>query len=156
MANSTYLIALGGNVFGPWGRPKQLLQRFAGATVLASSAIYKTVPLGHGRRRYANAVALIETDLAPPALLAHLKAIERAHGRRPGRRWGSRPLDLDIIGWSGGVWRSRTLTIPHPTFRERRFVLAPLVEIAPGWRDPVTRLTARHLLARLDRKPPRS
>ncbi|WP_408988170.1 2-amino-4-hydroxy-6-hydroxymethyldihydropteridine diphosphokinase [Sphingomonas sp. SUN039] len=113
-------------------------------------------PLGPGKRRYANAVALIESDLAPPALLALFKSIERAHGRRPGRRWGDRVLDLDIIGWSGGIWATRTLSIPHPAFRERRFVLAPLVEVAPDWRDPVTNLAARHLLARLDRRRPRS
>ena len=115
------------------------------------SRIVETTPLGHGLRRYGNAVALIETDLDPPTLLARLKAIERAHGRRPGRRWGDRPLDLDIIGWSGGIWASRTLSIPHPAFRTRRFVLAPLVEIAPDWRDPVTHLTARQLLARLNK-----
>jgi 2-amino-4-hydroxy-6-hydroxymethyldihydropteridine diphosphokinase len=118
------------------------------------SAIHTTPPLGPGKRHYANAVALFDTDLDPPALLAWLKAIERAHGRRAGRRWGDRPLDLDIIGWSGGIWASRTLSIPHPAFRQRRFVLAPLIEIAPGWRDPLTGLTARHLLARLN-KPAR-
>ncbi len=126
---------------------------FAGAQC---SRIQTTAPLGTGTRSYANAVALIETDLGPPALLAHLKTIERARGRRPGRRWGDRPLDLDIIGWSGGIWASRTLSIPHPAFRTRRFVLVPLVEIAPDWRDPVTNLTARQLLARLDRRRPRS
>ncbi len=116
----------------------------------------ETAPLGPSTRSYANAVALIYTDLDPPALLAHLKSIERAYGRRTGRRWGDRPLDLDIIGWSGGIWASRGLSIPHPAFRTRRFVLAPLVEIAPDWRDPVTRLTARQLLVRLDRKRPRA
>ena len=118
------------------------------------SSIHTTAPLGPGLRRYANAVALMETDLAPPALLFHLKAIERAHGRRPGRRWGDRVLDLDIIGWSGGIWASPGLAVPHPAFRARRFVLAPLVEITPDWRDPVTHLTARQLLARLDRRRP--
>jgi 2-amino-4-hydroxy-6-hydroxymethyldihydropteridine diphosphokinase len=127
-----------------------------GIRLLAASSVHTTAPLGPGKRSYANAVALIETDLDPLALLAHLKAIERAHGRRAGRRWGDRPLDLDIIGWSGGIWASRTLSIPHAAFRTRRFVLAPLVEIAPDWRDPVTNLTARQLLARLDRSRPRS
>ena len=122
----------------------------------AASRIIDTPPLGPGKRRYANAVALIESDLLPPALLAHLKSIERAHGRRAGRRWGDRSLDLDIIGWSGGIWASRSLSIPHPAFRERRFVLDPLVEIAPDWRDPVTNLTVRQLRARLDRKRPRA
>ena len=120
------------------------------------SSIHTTAPLGSGLRRYANAVARIDTDLAPPALLALLKAIERAHGRRPGRRWGDRVLDLDIIGWSGGMWASPGLAVPHPAFQARSFVLAPLVEIAPDWRDPVTHLTARQLLARLDRRRPRA
>jgi 2-amino-4-hydroxy-6-hydroxymethyldihydropteridine diphosphokinase len=127
-----------------------------GIRLLAASSIITTPPLGSSKRSYANAVALIETDLDPSALLAHLKSIERAHGRRAGRRWGDRTLDLDIIGWSGGICASRDLTIPHPAFRLRRFVLAPLVEIAPEWRDPVTHLTARHLLTRLDRKRPRA
>jgi len=125
-------------------------------TVLAWSTIMSSRPLGPGRRTYSNAVALIVTELDPPALLAHLKAIERAHGRRGGQRWGSRILDLDIIAWSGGIWASPGLSIPHTAFRTRRFVLAPLVEVMPGWRDPVTGLTARQLLARLDRRRPRS
>ena len=179
MDRQSYLIALGGNRRGTWGTPRQLLAALvapaeagaagdwsalstraapasAGATLVRMSSVHTTVPLGPGTRSYANAVVLIETDLDPPALLAHLKGIERAHGRRRGRRWGDRPLDLDIIGWSGGIWVSRGLTIPHSAFRARRFVLAPLVEIAPDWRDPVTRLTARQLLARLDRKRPRA
>ncbi len=87
-------------------------------------------------------------------MLTRLKAIERAHGRRRGRRWGDRVLDLDIIGWSGGIWASKGLSIPHPAFRTRRFVLAPLVEIAPGWRDPVTGFSARQLMFRNARRRP--
>lgn len=89
-------------------------------------------------------------------MLKTLKRLERAHGRRPSRRWGDRVLDLDIVAWSGGIWASSALVIPHPAFRNRRFVLAPLCDIAPRWRDPVTLLTVRHLLARLDRRRPRA
>ena len=124
--------------------------------MLSASRVHTTPPIRPPQRRYANAVALIESKLKPPDLLAKLKKIERRAGRRSGRRWGSRPLDLDIIAWSGGIWASPGLTIPHAEFRTRRFVLAPLCEIAPSWRDPVTHLTARHLLARLDRKRPRA
>lgn len=149
MATQTYLIALGGNRRGRWGSPSALLERLLGYdAIVARSRVIRSRPLGPGARTYANAVALVECALMPPAFLACLKAIERAHGRRAGRRWGDRVLDLDIIGWSGGRWRSPALTIPHPAFRERAFVLAPLVEIASNWRDPVTRLTARQLLAR--------
>ena len=143
-----YLIAIGANR----ARARHVVAHALRAA--AQSRIHTTAPLGPGLRRYANAVALIETDLDPPALLSHLKAVERAHGRGAGRRWGDRVLDLDIIGWSGGIWASPGLSIPHPAFRTRRFVLAPLVEIAPDWRDPVTHLTARQLLARLDRRRP--
>ncbi len=122
--------------------------------VLTCSRIHTSRPVGPGTRNYANAVAVIESDLSPKKLLRKLKKIERGAGRRRGRRWGNRPLDLDIIAWSGGIWASPDLTIPHPHFRERRFVLAPIVEIAPRWRDPVTHMTARQLLARLDRKRP--
>jgi 2-amino-4-hydroxy-6-hydroxymethyldihydropteridine diphosphokinase len=125
------------------------------AEVIARSRIMVSPPLGPSKRGYANAVAIIETELAPPALLACLKAIERAYGRRAGRRWGDRVLDLDIIGWSGGIWASNALSIPHPAFRTRRFVLTPLVEIAPGWRDPVTGLSARQLMFRNARRRPR-
>jgi 2-amino-4-hydroxy-6-hydroxymethyldihydropteridine diphosphokinase len=148
VGRQSYLIAFGGNHAKSRAMIATLLQQ---RDTVAASKIHTTAPLGPGKRHYANAVALIETDLDPPALLAQLKRIERNHGRRAGRRWGDRPLDLDIIGWSGGIWASRTLSIPHPAFRERRFVLAPLVEVAPGWRDLVTGLTSRHLLARLDK-----
>ena len=87
-------------------------------------------------------------------MLARLKAIERAFGRRPGRRWGARVLDLDIILWSGGCWRSKGLVVPHPRYRDRTFVLRPLHDVAPRWRDPLTGLTPRQLEARLTRPRP--
>lgn len=128
------------------------LSRLAGEhelTLLARSRIHDTAPLGPSRRRYANAAALVETKLEPEAMLALLKRTERAFGRRRARRWAARVLDLDIVLWNGGCWVSRTLAIPHPAFRERIFVLAPAMEIAPFWRDPVSGLTLRQLTARL-------
>lgn len=118
---------------------------------IATSPIVHTAPLGPSIRRYANAVAIIETDEEPPALLRRLKAIERDFGRRPGQRWGARVIDLDIILWSQGPWSGPGLTIPHPQFRARSFVLDSLVRIAPGWRDPITGLTVRQLRALLHR-----
>jgi 2-amino-4-hydroxy-6-hydroxymethyldihydropteridine diphosphokinase len=159
---STYLIGIGSNRCGRAGSPRETVAGFLNhrsphwGEVIAASDITGSAPLGPGKRIYANAVAAIETTLTPPELLAHLKSIERAHGRRGGRRWGDRVIDLDIIGWSGGIWSSPALTIPHPEFRKRRFVLGPLCEIAAGWRDPVTHLTAAHLLTRLDRRRPRT
>ena len=82
-------------------------------------------------------------------MLDDLKAVERAFGRRAGRRWGPRVLDLDIILWSDGAWAEQGLIIPHPEYRNRPFVLQPLAELVPGWRDPLTGATTRQLLARL-------
>ena len=73
----------------------------------------------------------------------------RVCGPRGGRRWGPRVLDLDIVLWSEGPWAGPGPIIPHPEFRARRFVLAPLAEVAPGWRDPISGASVRQLLHRL-------
>jgi 2-amino-4-hydroxy-6-hydroxymethyldihydropteridine diphosphokinase len=78
-----------------------------------------------------------------------LKQLERLFGRRAGRRWGPRILDLDLILWSEGTFSGAGLTIPHPDFRQRDFVLEPLAEIAADWRDPLTGLSVRQLRYRL-------
>lgn len=152
---STYLVALGSNRRGRNGDPAAEV-RAAAAAIRAGalSPITASAPIGPSIRRFANAAALLETDERPATLLARLKLVERAAGRRRGRRWGARVIDLDIILWSGGRWVSRGLSVPHPAFRERRFVLAPLAAIAPAWRDPVSGLTVRHLLRRLTRPRP--
>jgi 2-amino-4-hydroxy-6-hydroxymethyldihydropteridine diphosphokinase len=106
---------------------------------------------GLSGREFANAVALVESEHEPNAMLRAIKSIERDFGRRRGRRWGSRVLDLDIIAWSGGRYSARGLTIPHPRLADRRFVLEPLASIAPQW-PLVEALTARHLAHRLARK----
>ena len=116
------------------------------------SRVRLTPALGPAGRGFANAVALVSSDLDPPALLARLKQVEREFGRRGGRRWGPRVLDLDIVLWSQGSWGGNGLIIPHPEFRRRRFVLDPLAEVAPAWRDPITGATVRQLLFRLGRR----
>jgi 2-amino-4-hydroxy-6-hydroxymethyldihydropteridine diphosphokinase len=109
---------------------------------------------GGAGRDFANAVALVESALAPPDMLRRLKSIERAFGRRAGRRWGARVLDLDILAWDGGRFRSRRLTIPHPALERRTFMIQPLATVAPYWRIREG-LTARHLAHRLARRAPR-
>jgi 2-amino-4-hydroxy-6-hydroxymethyldihydropteridine diphosphokinase len=153
-----YLIALGSNQRLPGvGRPRAVLDAAVAALaeegwqVEAVSRWIESRPLGPSLRRYANGAALIAGDLDPPEALESLQAIERSFGReRRGQRWRSRTLDLDIVLWSGGAWHSPDLAIPHPAFRERRFVLEPAEQIAPQWRDPVTRLTVRQLSWRAD------
>jgi len=152
MATTSYAIALGSNQRSRQGSPEATLRAaLAELRPLVVSPIIASAPLGPSHRRYANAVALIETNDAPPALLARLKAIERAFGRRRGRRWGARVLDLDIILWSEGAWAGRGLVVPHPQFRMRRFVLDPLAAIVPDWRDPLTGLSIRQLAYRARR-----
>jgi 2-amino-4-hydroxy-6-hydroxymethyldihydropteridine diphosphokinase len=153
-----YVIALGSNRRHPsHGGPAAVLSaalavlEAAKVRVIARSRIIRTPALGPAGRDFANAVALVSSPLDPLALLALVKGIERAFGRRRGRRWGARVLDIDLILWSGGPFRSRSLVIPHASLAERRFVLDPLVEVAGAWRLPDTALTPRHLRARLAR-----
>lgn len=152
---SSYVIALGSNRRGRHGMPADEVRAAlaalaaSGGTVVMTSPMIATAPLGPARRRFVNAAALVESDDTPPEMLARLKAIEMAFGRRRGQRWTDRVIDLDIILWLGGAWASDGLTVPHPEFRGRDFVLRPLVAIVPDWRDPVTGLTVRQLAGRL-------
>lgn len=156
MSATSYIIALGSNRRGRHGSPRAEVRAALAAIggVRAVSRIHETPPLGPSIRRFANAVARIESRETPEALLARLKTIERAFGRRRGQRWGARVIDLDIVLWSGGCRTGRGLIVPHPRYRERRFVLAPLAEIAPDWRDPVTGHTTLPLLHAVDRRRP--
>lgn len=161
MAQATHLyaIAIGSNrSHGSYGRPTgvvetaiaQLDQQFG---LFDASPIVLNAAHGRAGRDFANAVALVESELDPPEMLSRLKALERKFGRRRGRRWGPRVLDLDIVLWSGGKFRSRSLTVPHPRIAERTFVLQPLAAVAPGWR--IRSLTVRHFAHRLARRAPR-
>ena len=161
MTRATYLyaLALGSNrSHGRHGRPAQVVEA-AIARLDQEFGLFDASPIllnaahGPGGRDYANAVALVESELEPPEMLGRLKAVERDFGRRRGRRWGSRVLDLDIALWSGGRFRSHRLTIPHPQLARRSFVLQPLAATAPGW--GVGPLAVRHLAARLARRAPR-
>lgn len=157
MATSTYAIAIGSNRPGRHGGPVAEVRAAIAALkgVRAVAPIMASAPLGPSLRRYANTVLLLETSLSPPDMLAQLKGIERSFGRRRGRRWGSRVIDLDIVLWSGGRWHSRGLCVPHIAFRERLFVLRPLRDVAPDWRDPVSGRTIRQLHQLVDRARPR-
>ncbi len=156
-ATHLYAIGIGSNRrHGRFGRPGGVVEA-AVARLDEDFGLFNASPIvlnpahGGAGREFANAVALIESKLDPPAMLTALKGIEREFGRRRGRRWGCRVLDLDILMWSGGKWRSRRLTVPHPALETRSFVLGPLAAVAPNWpvRGP---LAARHLAHRLARR----
>ncbi len=156
-----YVIALGSNrrhsrFGGPAAIIEEALRRLPGMLLLRSRTIASR-PLGPSERTYANAAAVIESNMMPQAMLAVLQAIERDLGRvRSGQKWRARTMDLDIVLWSDGVWASPALTIPHREFRARHFVLDPLAEIVPNWRDPVTGQTVKHLRARHIKARPQS
>ncbi len=100
--------------------------------LIRQSSFYRTEPWGPIRQDwFINAVALYETALAPHDLLAACQAIERAIGRAPTAPKGPRIIDIDIVFYGDAVIDTATLTTPHPHYHERRFVLAPLLEIAP-------------------------
>ena len=154
-----YAIAIGSNrPHGRYGRPAGVVEA-AIAKLDEEFGLFDASPIvlnsAHGAagRDFANAVALVESELEPAQMLSRLKALEREFGRRRGRRWGPRVLDLDIALWSGGKFRSRSLTVPHPQLAKRSFVLQPLAVIAPGWR--IGALSVRHLAHRLARRRPR-
>jgi 2-amino-4-hydroxy-6-hydroxymethyldihydropteridine diphosphokinase len=154
-----YAIAIGSNrPHGRHGRPAGVVEA-AIARLDQDFGLFDASPIilnaahGGAGRDFANAVALVESELEPPDMLVRLKAIEREFGRRPGKRWGPRVLDLDVALWSGRRWRSRRLTIPHRQLGRRSFVLNPLAAIAPNWRVEGP-LTARHLAHRLARRAP--
>ena len=156
MAKTSYAVALGSNRrHGRHGAPQRVVAAAVaamaegGLELLAVSPIRATPAMGPAGRGFANAAALVHCDLDPPELLDCLKQMERTFGRRAGRRWGSRVLDLDIILWSEGSWGGAGLVVPHPGFREREFVLQPLADIASNWRDPLTGATIRQLRYRL-------
>ncbi len=117
--------------------------------LVRASRVYDTAPIGPPQPRYLNAVLELETGLAPHALLAALQRIEAAGGRtRAGPRWSARTLDLDVLLAGDQVIRTPDLVVPHPGLVHRRFVLAPLAELAPDLAVPGTGCTVAQLLAR--------
>lgn len=117
----------------------------------ALSSLYETAPVGPVEQEsFYNAVALIKTDLGPEELMRHLLAIEEQLGRVRGIRWGPRTIDLDLILHGDSVVRAAEVTVPHPRYRERRFVLEPLVDAWPEARDPDGTLVSDLLVAVVD------
>lgn len=158
------LIGLGSNMTGPWGTPRDCIERALAALdmkplkLLKASTLIETTPFGNkDQPSYINAVARIETSLDARELLDTLRTLERSAGRERRERWGQRTLDLDILDFNGAIAgdgaeqsSDADLVLPHPAIAEREFVLAPIAEIAPRWKHPVTGHTAKSMLAALD------
>ena len=158
-ATHLYAVAIGSNrPHGRFGRPPQVVEAAIARLdeqfgLFDASQIILNPAHGGAGRDFANAVAIVESSLGPADMLQNLKQLEREFGRRPGRRWAPRVLDLDLVLWSGGKFRSRQLIVPHKALASRDFVLQPLAAIAPNW--PIGASRVRHLAARLARRTPR-
>jgi 2-amino-4-hydroxy-6-hydroxymethyldihydropteridine diphosphokinase len=155
-------LGLGGNLGGPGEVEAALrlalerLRESLGELKVAS--LYRGPAVaprgGEPQPDFLNTAAIGRTALQPEAVLAIAKALEMAAGRRPGPRFGPRPLDVDLLLY--GNLRSATpeLTLPHPRLAERRFVLAPLAEIAPHLQIPAFGASPSELLRRLSAAAP--
>jgi 2-amino-4-hydroxy-6-hydroxymethyldihydropteridine diphosphokinase len=149
------LIGLGGNV----GDVRETLDRAVAAfcdgadvRLLARSADYETPPWGvTDQPAFVNLCLKVATELAPRVLLKRALAVEASLGRdrATGRRWGPRPVDIDILAYDDQVLDEPDLHLPHPRMTDRAFVLVPLAEIAPDWR--VGGVSVADRAARIDR-----
>ncbi len=128
-------VGLGSNLEDPRRQLEQAIdemERLPGCSLVAVSPLYDSAPMGPpDQPDYCNAVAALDTDLAPLELLGELQAIEQAHGRVRHRTWGERTLDLDLLLYGNLIMDSALLTLPHPGLSSRDFVLYPLADIAP-------------------------
>jgi 2-amino-4-hydroxy-6-hydroxymethyldihydropteridine diphosphokinase len=119
----------------------------AGVHVLRVSRVYETEPVDYRDQAwFLNLVVEAETALFPMQLLARIGRVERELGRVRNVPKGPRTIDIDILFYGTAVVKTARLEIPHPRIAERRFVLAPLAELAPELRDPVTRRSVRDML----------
>lgn len=106
----------------------------SGIACLALSPLYRTAPVDSSGPDYVNGVAVVDTTLSAPRLLAELQRIELAHGRTRPYRNAPRTLDLDLLLYGDAFIDTPDLIVPHPRMHERAFVLRPLADLAPGLR----------------------
>ncbi len=136
MSYHTVYIGLGSNLESPQAQINSALtalQALPQSQYLQCSHWYSSKAIGPGEQPdYINAVAALETQLSPLALLHELQGIENAHGRQRDIRWGARTLDLDLLLYDNVCIETEELHIPHPEMTKRNFVLYPLYDVAPS------------------------
>jgi len=146
---ATVYLSLGSNVGDRMAHLRAALDRLAGPDLRVArvSAVYETEPVDYTAQDwFLNLVVEAATRLGPFELLARAQAIESALGRVRTVAKGPRTIDIDILLYGERVVRTAALEIPHPRMHERRFVLAPLAELAPALRHPVTHRTVQEML----------
>ena len=153
---SLIFIGLGSNKPGRAGHPAQMLAAALrtlekrGVLLRAWSRLYRSEAFPDpSDPKFLNMVVEVETDLSPSLLLGTLHEVEHTLGRRRRRRNEPRSIDLDLLDYCGLVRTKDGLELPHPRLQDRAFVMAPLSEIRPNWRHPVSQKTAFMLLEAL-------
>lgn len=132
---SRALLGLGSNLGNRRAHLREAVEALDDVT--AVSSVYETEPVGGPEQGpYLNLVVAVDTDLRPHELLGLCHRLETAAGRVRGERWGARTLDVDILWIDGVQLADEALTVPHPRMRRRRFVMAPLREVAPDLVEP--------------------
>jgi 2-amino-4-hydroxy-6-hydroxymethyldihydropteridine diphosphokinase len=145
-------LGLGSNVGDSEALLQSALDRLNGPDLklVRVSSLYETEPIGLREQRwFLNLVAEFQTELFPKQLMQRIEKVERELGRKRTVRNGPRTIDIDILLYGNSVVKTEGLEIPHPRYRERRFTLAPLAELNPEMRDPVTRRSMAEMLVAL-------
>jgi 2-amino-4-hydroxy-6-hydroxymethyldihydropteridine diphosphokinase len=150
-------ISLGSNI---GNRPANIRKAFKYLSSIPAcklkkiSSLYETSPVGPKQRNFINAAAKLETGLKPFELLKELKKIENLMGRKKDKkRWAPRIIDLDILFYGSKVIKTKNLIVPHKELYNRKFVLEPLSEIAPGFVHPVIQMNVKKLLKLIPSEP---
>jgi 2-amino-4-hydroxy-6-hydroxymethyldihydropteridine diphosphokinase len=154
-------IALGSNLGDSLAILEMAMERLSqtpGLLLQLRSSWYRTAPIGPPQPDYLNGCAVFQVDrsrsdscgVSPQELLRLLLQVEQEFGRVRRQRWGPRTLDLDLLWFDTVILDTPTLTLPHPHWRERAFVLVPLTEIIPHWIDPVSGKSIAQLLKEVD------
>lgn len=160
-ASATAYVALGSNLGEPrkqLAQARVALERIPETELVRASGDYRSAPLGpQDQPDYVNAVVALRTTLDAESLLTAMQGIEDAQGRQRSVRWGPRTLDLDLLLYGDGIYRTSRLTLPHPEMHCRAFVLVPLAEIAPSLvipgRGALTALLGDKMRASVQRLP---
>jgi len=152
-SNETAFIGIGSNLGDKLTKclkAIEMIDNISGCRITAQSDFYRTAPVGvEGHDWYVNAAISLETDISAHQLLDNLLNIEASLGRERRQKWDPRTIDLDILLFGQEVTEEEDLTVPHPLMHLRKFVLVPMVQLAPNLVHPVLGNTMLELLHKL-------